>query len=130
MAYSQTYVVEKYLDMARYRPKEWDALVGVFFTHSAVNPLDILWGSIGIQKWERDWRRIDELGKNGHCLPTLPESMEKEGLVLAMVAHPQMMQYFMEAMKIVAKADDLGYESRLRSILETAWLVYPYLRCS
>jgi len=132
MAYPPNYVVQKFLDFAKYRPKDWDALVGVFFTHSGVNPLDVLWGSIGIQRWERDWVRIDMLEKNGDYLPTwrLPERMEKEGLVHAMVVHPKMLEYFIEAMKIVAKADDLGYESRLRSILETAWLVYSHWGCS
>jgi len=131
-AYPRHYVVKKFLDFAKYRPKDWDALVGVFFTHSGVNPLDILWGSIGIQKWERDWVRIDMLEKNGDCLPTwrLPERMEKEGLVHAMVVHPKMLECFMEAMKIVARADNFGDESRLRKVLEIAGLVYSHLRCS
>lgn len=132
MAYPQTYVVEKFLNMARYRPDDWDVLVGVYFTTSVVSPLDVLWGSIGTKKWERDWRRIDMLDKDADCYPTwhLSEHVEKQGLVQAMFVHHRMVEYFVEAMKMVAKEDDLGHDSRLRSVLETAGLVYPYLRCS
>lgn len=132
MAYPRTYVIEKYLDMARYRPDDWDVLVGLFFTWSPESPLVVLWGSIGVQKWERNLVRLDWLEREPDCLPVwrLPERMKNEGLVHGLSVHPELCECFMEAMKIVARADNFGDESRLRKVLEIAGLVYSHLRCS
>jgi hypothetical protein len=83
ITYSQSYVIQEYLENTIYWPDDWDALVGVFFMWSGINPLDVLWGSIGIQKWVRDRARIDLLEKNADFLSVwrLPERMKQEGLV-------------------------------------------------
>jgi len=130
--YSRGYIIQKYLDVALYRPDDWDILVGIFFTWSGDNPLDVLWGSIGTQTWERDWGRIDRLERNPDYLPVwrLPKRLAGEGLVQGMLVHSEMLECFKEAMRKVAKADNFGSESRLRSVLEMAWSVYSRLRCS
>lgn len=121
-AYPQPYITEKYLEMSRDRPDDWNALMGLFFTQSGENPLDVLWGSIGAQKWIRNFARDDRSEKEPGSLPAwhLPEGMQKEDLVRGLPGHPKLMECFKEAMNVFAKADDLGENSRLWTILDVA----------
>jgi len=124
-------VIEKYLEMAKYRPVDWDVLMGSFFTSSPESPSNVLWGSIGVQKWERSFARIDRVEREPGCLPVwhVSDRMREEGLVRGLSGNPKLMECFIEAMKTFAKADDFGEGSRLRKILEIAGLVYSHLRC-
>lgn len=123
-AYPRPYMTDRYLDMAKYRQDDWNALMGLFFTQSGENPLDVLWGSIGVQKWIRNFARIDQIEKEPGSLPVwnLPERMKEEDLVrgLSGSGHRKLIECFKEAMKLFAKTDDLGEKSRLRTILEVA----------
>lgn len=104
MTYPPSYVIEKYLEDAKYRPNDWYPRVGVFFMRhysksfrearqtgqrsDRIVTAESLRGSLSfgfgrLQKWGQDWVGIDLLEREPDSLPVwrLPERLKEEDLV-------------------------------------------------